>query len=154
VIVSVRSVLPLRLGTSAAASSQRSLPTARVPNTTVVKRRLPTLNCLHCIPLYLSAQPFPLYIVKKPDSQAPVRKLAAQTLHSSARLGSPDRRVGRCLECWQWRPDTCNRIARHTPSVIGKVRFTRLFHINSGVHAPYHRSSKVSRLTVHVTRFP
>jgi hypothetical protein len=128
---------------------QRSLPTVRLP--TLLMSTCFFLFQLSTVCVYPVCSAVPLYIVKEPDLQAPDRKLAAQTLHSSARLGSPDRRVGRCLECWQLRkqcPDTCNRIARHTPLVIGKVRFTQLFYIIFGAHAPYHSSKIISCLTV------
>jgi hypothetical protein len=60
--------------------------------------------------IYPVSSTVPLYTVEEPDPRAPVRKLAAQTLHSSARLGSPDRRVGRCLEFWQLRETESGRV--------------------------------------------
>jgi hypothetical protein len=104
----------------------------------------------HCTSYPVSST-VPLYTVEEPDHQAPVRKLAAQTLHSSARLGSPGQRVGRCLEFGNYAkqsPDACNRTSVHTPLVIGKVRFTRLLCVNFGANAPSTVAKIVNKLTV------
>jgi hypothetical protein len=103
-----------------------------------------------------SAQPSP-YILWK--SRIP-RRLPANLppRHCTRPRGSAPRtdasgvvwNVGSCVNSVRTRvTESCV----HTPLVIGKVRFTRLFYVNAGVHAPYHSSSKVNRLTVYVKRF-
>jgi hypothetical protein len=148
VIVAVRPVSTLRFGTCAAASSpQRSLPTVRLPT-------LLMSTCfflLHQLTYIQSAQPSP-YILWK--SRIP-RRLPANLppRHCTRLRGSAPRTDASGVV---WNVGNCTNSVRtrvieslgHTPLVIDKVRFTRLFYVNFGAYAPYHNSKVINQLTV------